>query len=115
METFKLEGTFNALDYNISHKVLLFRNFDDSEKGNIDLIFELVFYLQIPTRISDFILYEADEITKKTLQEEAFYGAPLQDPQTYFVIESGERKYYIGCWRFIIKKNRLLSLESSIK
>ena len=116
MERKRFIEEFNLLDYNISHKVLLYRGQIKKEiKQNIDLIFEGVFYIEVPTRLHGLILYEADEILKEEILKkisEKFYP---ELGQTFFVIESDNKRYIIGCNRFLIQENSLIYLESSIK
>ena len=116
MEKKYLIGDYNLLDYNISHKVLLFRNKIDSESNqNVDLIFEAVFYLEVPTRLRNIVLFQADENTINVLLNkfnEKFYP---EFGQTVFVIESENKQYFIGCNRYLIQENALDHLTSSIR
>ncbi len=116
MEGKRFIEEFNLLDYNTSHKVLLYRGQIEKEiKQNIDLVFEGVFYIEAPTRLQGLILYEADEIFKKEILKKINGEIYPEFGQTFFVIESDNKRYIIGCNRFLIQENSLIYLESSIK
>jgi len=116
MEKKQFLGEFSLLDYNISHKVLLFRKSSNTEENqNIDLVFEGTFYLEVPTKLKNIIVYQADEeTTNKVIKR---YGGMFypEYSQVIFVIESGTALYYIGCIRLLITENSLNLLTSSIK
>ncbi|NOT52445.1 MAG: hypothetical protein HOP10_14340 [Chitinophagaceae bacterium] len=91
---------------------MLYRN--NKGSGNIDLIFEGVFFIEVPTRIHDILLYEADkiqieEVIKK--YNDVFY------PQfnKIYVINSDNKNYFIGCVRYLVQENSLFPLVSSIR
>ncbi|MBK6828713.1 MAG: hypothetical protein IPG86_18515 [Chitinophagaceae bacterium] len=116
MEKKYFKGSFKFLDYSISHKVLLLRNNDHVESTkNVDLVFESVFYLEIPTTVKDFYLYTANEEMSKIFIEK--YGGDYypQFNQAFYILESNNRKYCIGCGRVLIEENEFDDLKSSIK
>lgn len=104
MESLIFHEIFNMAGYNISHKVLLLRNEDPERvKSNIDIIFEGVFYLEIPTRLNGIAIsdggarenaYVLNKFNGKIYPE---YG------QRVFVIKSEGFEYLIGCVRYLIK------------
>jgi hypothetical protein len=103
-------------DFSISHKVLLFRNEEpERENINIDIIFEGVFYLDIPTRLEGLSILEADDQEISNIlakYNDKFYP---EFGEKIFVIKSDSNKYFIGCVRYLIKENSLPGLTSSIK
>lgn len=117
MEKVNLQGFFNLLDYNITHSRVLFRCSQTYEsKGyNTDLIFESVFFMEIPSHFQDVRIYEADEPTFNYIQDKCISEIYKEQHDNIFVLESCGKKYYIGCWRFLINETSLLPLESSIE
>lgn len=116
MHIMNFQGLFNIFDFNISHKVLLIRNTDPRrEKINIDIIFYSVFYLDIPTLLIDFSIRDARE-------DETAYVMNKYNDKFYpemgdkiLVISTNEKKYYIGCNKFVVTENSLINLKSSIR
>jgi hypothetical protein len=117
MEKFHLKGVFTVLDYNAAHKTLLLRNngYYELNGPNTDLVFASVFYLELPTRLYDVTIYEADG---ETLQEVEQKCADKINPnlgEKVFVLESAGRKFFIGCGQLQVKENHLDHLDSSIR
>ncbi len=116
MDKITFSGTFNMLDYIISHKVLLFRSLHLNENNkNIDIIFEGVFYLELPTRIHGFQIYEADVNTFTEISNKHNEIIRPEFGKKIFSIQSDNKQYYIGCVRVMVKENTLDPLESSIR
>lgn len=111
-----LEGRFVFFDYNISHKLLLLRNNDSHEFSgpNIDLIFESVFYLEIPTSLQDILIYEASDDDVGRIEKRIGQKIDKEFGFKIYSIESNQGRFYIGCSRFIIEKNNLPFMKSSI-
>lgn len=105
------------LDYNISHKVLLFRKNDSYQfsQPNVDLIFESVFYMELPTSLENICIYEASNTLVQEV--ELKFGQTIYQHLGYkvYVIECNQNAYYVGCSRYILKENRLPYTQSSIK
>lgn len=111
-----LYGRFVFLDYNISHKLLLLRNNDSHEysEPNTDLIFESVFYIDLPTSLQDIRILEASDEEVERIEKKIGQTIHKEFGLKVYSIESSQSRFYVGCSRFIIKKNNLPFIESSI-
>lgn len=117
MQTKEFFGNYSILDYNVSHRVLLLRGrLPDSKSIHSDIIFEGVFYIEMPTQLEGFVLYMADDmITSQVISTRYNYPFYPQFNQAIYVLESEGKKYFVGCVRVLIKESNMNYMESSIK
>lgn len=108
-----LTGEFRLFDYHISHSILLLRfsHFIEDKNWNVDLKFEGVNYMEMPTQFGNTI-----HITNATPQERAYidnrhngadFNHTSNDLMEIFKITSNNKNYFIVAFCLSISTNDL--------
>jgi hypothetical protein len=109
------DSLFKIHQYKVSHKGLTLRSSTSIEEGfeHTDITFGGVFYMELPDYLENFALYEAG------LQERAYiqskYFKNIRADKKIFVLEQGEKKYYIGALSMATKTSKSADLGLSAR
>lgn len=110
-----LKGMYNVLDFRLSHKLLLIRK-SDIVKGkaiNNDILFQTVFYIEMPTRFEDMTLILGTSEDEKYLKDKLGSALSLNFQKVY-VIQNDVTKYYVVASDVQLTENELPPLESGL-
>jgi len=105
----KFNGHFDLIDAHSSHHMLLLRNttiLENAETINIDILFESVKYIDIPTFFNGLTIEEGADDDKLFLKSKYFDGTVF-DYCKIFVLESQGLKFYVIAVRCVITENSL--------
>jgi hypothetical protein len=111
--TFSNPRTFRLWNMVVSHRVILIRSerdYNNPESENIDLILEATTYIELPA-----VLDGLKIITPNAVEQEYLEGRVnrKRDYDSYFVLISEERRYYITTADILISYNQLGPKQNS--
>ncbi len=110
METinqFQSARTFSLWDTLVTSHQILLRSYQD--RDNIDLIFNGVFYLELPHTLKGVRLCRPNASEEKRLIKRSQHTP--QHPEKFYVLVSGGHRYYLGAKSLVIEHNSQSSVD----
>ena len=113
-----LVGYFILIEYHLSHKRILYRHTELTENGetkfNQDIIFESVYYLEVPTKLENVKIYSGNQDDFSYVKSKCPFEIFFKYDKVY-ILEAGSKKHYIGAKNIKVNKNKLEPFNSGFE
>ncbi|MEM1058110.1 MAG: hypothetical protein AAGK14_02585 [Verrucomicrobiota bacterium] len=106
-DTFHTSRVFSIWDTLVTSNQLLLRSYAD--RDNLDLIFNGVFYLELPFDLKGIRLAKPNAAELKRLQKRSQRNP--QGSEQFYVLVSQGRRYYVGAKSLVIEHNSQSSVD----